>query len=55
VHLKSAILNCKMCVMQNICLDIWRVEKRFCSLCVSLNNCAVRVILVLAIKKIKKK
>lgn len=45
VHLKSAILNCKMCVKQKMCLDFWRLEKRFCSLCVSL-NCAVHVILV---------
>lgn len=46
VHLKSAILNCKMCVKQKMCLDFWRLEKRFCSLCVSLKNCAVHVILV---------
>ena len=46
VHLKSAILNCKVCVKQKMCLRFWRLETRFCSLCVSLNICAMHVILV---------
>lgn len=29
-----------------MCVELWRLEKRVCSLCVSLNNCPVRVILV---------
>lgn len=33
-------------VKQKMCLDFWKLEKRFCSLCVSLNNCAMHVILV---------
>ena len=46
VHFKSDVLNCKMCVKQKMCLKFWRLEKRFCSLCVSLNICATHVILV---------
>lgn len=46
VHFESVIVKCKMCVNHKMCLDFWRVEKKFCSLCVSLNNCAVHVILV---------
>jgi len=46
VHLKSGILKCKMFVKQKMCLDFWKLEKKFCSLCVRLNNCAVHVILV---------
>ena len=35
-HLKRAILNRKMYIKQKICLKFWRLEKRFCSLRVSL-------------------
>jgi len=57
VHLKSGILKCKMCVKQKMCLGFWKLEKKFCSLCVRLKNCAVHVILVCVSnwKKLKKK
>lgn len=46
VHLKSSQLNWKICVKRKMCLEFWRLEKRFSTPCVSLNSCTVRVIWV---------